>query len=233
MQIVPLKKGSKSKRMNAIFSFHETFFPPIQSFKIKNSKVLPADMSDRVMKAVEKYHADQPTGLAVLTTVRNEIENWYLDRGFAYCQLGSFDGLDTGNITLTVSEPKIRNVIVKYVDEQMQEKVEGGHTPTDLVLRTVSLRPGQFYSQFDGRKALQEAFTLQVCFDCLQLSHHVPPCARRRFAVGPTQPRRIHAAGGTSITHVSSLPFCNHACKHTAYHGCICSLHCEQPRLVL
>ena len=177
MQIVPLKKGSKSKRMRAVFSFNETFFPPIQSFKILNSKVLPADMSDRVMKAIDKYHADQPTGLAVLTTVRNEIENWYLDRGFAYCQLGSFDGLDTGNITLTVSEPKIRNVIVRYVDDQMVEKEDGGHTPVDLVLRTVSLRPGQFYSQFDGRKALQEAFTLQVCVSNLQLPHHVALCS--------------------------------------------------------
>jgi hypothetical protein len=162
LQIVPLKKGSKSKRMRAVFSFNETFFPPIQSFKILNSKVLPSDMSDRVMSAIKKFHDGDPTGLAVLTTVRNEIENWYLDRGFAYCQLGSFDGLDTGHITLTVSEPKIRNVIVRYVDDQMNEKEDGGHTPVDLVLRTVSLRPGQYYSQFDGRKALQEAFTLQA-----------------------------------------------------------------------
>jgi outer membrane protein assembly factor BamA len=154
--------------MRAVFTFNETFFPPIQSFKILNSKVLPADMSERVMKAIEKFHVGQPTGLAVLTTVRNEIEHWYLDRGFAYCQLGSFDGLDTGNITLTVSEPKIRNVIVRYVDDQMVEKEDGGHTPVDLVLRTVSLRPGQYYSQFDGRKALQEAFTLQVCANFCQ-----------------------------------------------------------------
>lgn len=149
--------------MRAVFTFNETFFPPIQSFKILNSKVLPSDMSERVIKAIEKFHPNQPTGLAVLTTVRNEIENWYLDRGFTYCQLGSFDGLDTGNITLTVSEPKIRNVIVRYVDDQMVEKEDGGNTPVDLVLRTISLRPGQYYSQFDGRKALQEAFTLQVC----------------------------------------------------------------------
>lgn len=148
--------------MRAIFTFSETFFPPIKSFTILNSKVLPGDMSDRVMNSIKKYHEGQPTGLAVLTTVRNELENWYMDRGFAYCQLGSFEGLDTGNISLTVSEPKIRNVIVRYVDENFQEKDDGGNTPVDLVLRTVSLRPGQFYSQFDGRKALQEAFTLQA-----------------------------------------------------------------------
>jgi hypothetical protein len=147
--------------MRAIFSFKETFFPPIKSFSILNSKLLPADMGDRVM-AIKKHHDEEPTGLAVLTTVRSEVENWYMDRGFHYCQMGSFDGLDTGNITLTVVEPKIRNIQAKFVDENMNEKEDGGQTPVDLILRTVSLRPGQYYSHHDGRKALQEAFTLQV-----------------------------------------------------------------------
>jgi hypothetical protein len=163
---MPYKKGSQSKRMRAVFTFSEKVFPPIQSFEIANSKCLPPDMNERVMAVVNKHFAGQPTGLAALTAVREEIESWYMARGFSYSSLKQFEGLDTGHIRLTVSEPKVRGVIVRFMDEDMQEKADPATVPVDLVLRTISLRPGQFYSATDGRAALQEAFTLNVCSPC-------------------------------------------------------------------
>jgi hypothetical protein len=90
------------------------------------------------------------------------VEGWYVDRGFAYSYMKDFEGLETGNVRVSVCEPKIRNINIKFVNDAFEEKAGGGATPVSLIKRSISLKPGQFYSLHDGRAALQEAFGLMV-----------------------------------------------------------------------
>ena len=159
-----MRKGSKSKKMEVRFKFSETFWPTVKSFEVVDSRCLPSDIGDRVMAQLKKYHDGKPTGLAVLTTIRNVVEGWYGDRGFAYSYMKDFDGLETGHVKVSVCEAKINSINVRFVDENFEEKVGGGQTPVSVIKRAMSLKPGQYYSVHDGKAALQEAFALQVCF---------------------------------------------------------------------
>lgn len=148
--------------MRTVFTFEEKLYPPVKSVKIVNAECLPNDFADRIWSMLERKYKGELTGLAVLTAVRSEVENWYLARGYTYSNIRDLGGLETGHLTLKVFEPKVRNVVVKFVDDEMQEVASSTTVTPTRVREVVSMKRGQFYSATDGRAALQEAFTLNV-----------------------------------------------------------------------
>lgn len=161
MQVVPLKKGSKSRRMRVLFDLVEQTYPPIQSFEVIGSDCLPADISKRVMERIRPIQGDSAK-LGTLNVVRDTIESYYTERGFNYSSMREFEGLETGRVRVRVFEPRVRNVNVKLVDDHMKEIPPAGAITKETVLQVMEIRSGQFYSADDGRRALQEAFNLGV-----------------------------------------------------------------------
>lgn len=156
-----MTKGSKSKFMRVNITLAEQMYPPIKSVRITGSQCLPDDIHERIMERLKPYRG-QKTNLEQLNFIRDTVETWYRDRGYTYSSMREIEGLDSGNVTAAVYEPRVRNVSIKFVDDQMKEVSAQGGVTRDKVLRTINIRPGEYYSALAGRQALQEAFNLQA-----------------------------------------------------------------------
>ena len=52
-------------------------------------------------------HEGGPTTVKTLAHIKNIVEGWYQDRGFAFGYISHFDGMDTGHIIANVVEGKV------------------------------------------------------------------------------------------------------------------------------
>jgi hypothetical protein len=63
LQVVPVRRASKSKKMKVVFTFSENFWTPIKTFEVVGSKCLPPDINEQVMAELNKHHKGKPTGV--------------------------------------------------------------------------------------------------------------------------------------------------------------------------
>ena len=52
-------------------------------------------------------HPGGPTTVQTLAHIKNIVEGWYQDRGYAFGYISHFDGMDTGHIVANVVEGRV------------------------------------------------------------------------------------------------------------------------------
>jgi hypothetical protein len=109
--------------MRAIFTFSERIFPPLQSFEIVGSKCLPPNLAKTVLDEVRESYPDKPTGVAVLSMMRDGVQHAYEEMGYELSSVQRFDGLETGYVKMIVNEPVVGKVNIMFIDDNMQVRL--------------------------------------------------------------------------------------------------------------
>lgn len=174
-RVTPIGNKGKSR---LTFVFSEKIWPPMTEFAVDGASILPKDIPPKVMDT----HPGGPTTVQTLAAIKNIVEGWYQDRGYAFGYISHFDGMDTGEIVANVVEGRVDNINVVYVDDMGHPRKSGGETDPDIVLRELPFKPGQLYNTEDGRRALRDIFALQM-FDNVQVVPRANPRDEKKVDV--------------------------------------------------
>lgn len=111
-------KGRKGKRqaVQVVLKFTTREFPPMESFRVDGASVLPKEVQDRVMAEYNKRGAGK-VDMSTIALMKNVIEGWYQERGYAYSYITHFDGMEGGHVVANVTEGKVNSVKVVPVDD--------------------------------------------------------------------------------------------------------------------
>lgn len=164
----PATSDRRSLRRKVILHLTERTHPPLESVTIKGSKVLRPDVGGRIYKRYQKKFGGMEVGIEQEAYLNQLLHEEYAKAGFSCGAAQRIDGLDRGEANFPVNEPRMSRLSVRFVDESGNDAPGQPVVGERAVLDTISLRVGDLYSAQDGRKALQEAFSLQAraCFAC-------------------------------------------------------------------
>lgn len=162
-RVLPTKKG----KFRVVFDFVEKLYPEIQSFKVEGTKVLPPTVVSSVHAKLKEFKG-QPFTMQTMAAIKNVIEGWYHSRGFGLSYISHFTGMPTGEIVAHVVEGRTSKVGVVHVDEDGNPTKSSGSIPASFILKHCPVEVGSLYNLNDGRKCLQNVFSLDL-FDNVQV----------------------------------------------------------------
>lgn len=162
-RVLPGKKG----KFNVVFDFVEKLYPEIQSFKVEGTRVLPPSVVSSVHSRLKDFKG-QPFTMQTMAAIKNIVEGWYQSRGFGLSYISHFTGMPTGEIVAHVVEGRTSKVGVVHVDEDGNPTKSSGSIPSSFILKHCPVEVGTLYNLNDGRKCLQNVFSLDL-FDNVQV----------------------------------------------------------------
>ena len=162
-RVLPAKKG----KFRVVFDFVEKRYPEIKTFNVEGSKVLPPTVVADVRQKLEEFKGQAFT-METMAAIKNVVEGWYQTRGFGLSYISHFTGMPSGDVVAHIIEGRTTKVGVVYVDEDGNPTKSGGHIPAAYILKHCPVEVGTLYNMNDGRKTLQNVFSLEL-FDNVQV----------------------------------------------------------------
>jgi outer membrane protein assembly factor BamA len=160
--IRPMKRKDKPNAVQIIFKFATRDFPPMESLRIEGATILPSNIVDKVMKEY-KTRGGGKVDMKTIALMKNIIEGYYQERGFAYSYITHFEGMEGGHVVANVSEGKVKSVKVVPVDD-VGNLTETGELSLHMIEQDVrnTLKEGELFSVDNTRKALRDVFATQL-----------------------------------------------------------------------
>lgn len=156
--------AGRGRKRILVLNFVTSVHPEIHSLKVSGATIIPQEVIDRFIKE----RPPGPTTMTTLAQLRNIVEGWYQDNGYAYSYITTIEGLDTGHVTANISEGKVNSLRVIAVDDELQPKTGLPTVNPEIITRELDIRNGDVYNLDDGEKALRAVFALQL-FDNVQI----------------------------------------------------------------
>jgi len=162
--VEPIPGTNKSK---LVVRFDQKIWPRMTSFRVDGASILPQEVVDKVME--EHSKTEGPSNMRTLALIKNVVEKWYQDRGYPFCYISTYDGMDSGSVVANLVEGRISTVNLVFQDEAGNTIKGGGQTDPNIVTRELPFREGMLYSQDDARRALRDIFATNL-FDNVQVA---------------------------------------------------------------
>eukprot|EP00746_Dinoflagellata_sp_MGD_P158729 gnl/MRDRNA2_/MRDRNA2_86543_c0_seq4.p1 gnl/MRDRNA2_/MRDRNA2_86543_c0~~gnl/MRDRNA2_/MRDRNA2_86543_c0_seq4.p1 ORF type:complete len:752 (+),score=17.14 gnl/MRDRNA2_/MRDRNA2_86543_c0_seq4:332-2257(+) len=157
-EIHPTVKKDRSDSVRVVFKFTSRNYPPLESFRIAGASKIPQQLNDVVM-AEYKNRGKRDVDISTIAMIKNIVEGFYEEHGFAYCYISHFDGMEGGHVVANVAESKVRSVKLVPLDEvdNPTEKTEHNLQMITMDVRN-TIKEAALFSVNDTRKALREVF---------------------------------------------------------------------------
>lgn len=163
-RVLPEKKN----KFRVVFDFVEKRYPEIKTFDVEGAKVLPKTVVAEVDSRLKDFKGQAFT-METMAAIKNIIEGWYQSRGFGLSYISHFTGMPTGDVVAHVIEGRTTKLGVVYVDEDGNPaKTQKGSISPSYILKHCPVEVGTLYNMNDGRKTLQNVFSLDL-FDNVQV----------------------------------------------------------------
>ncbi len=141
--------------------------PPLQKVQLDGSQVLPESVVQESFK--EQY--GRVLNLNDLQASIKKIEKWYKDNGYVLAQVAGASRISPdGTVTLRVTEGKIADITVRFLDKEGNPTNDKGQpvkgrTRPYIILREMSLKPGDVFRKEEAEASLQRVFNLGLFSD--------------------------------------------------------------------
>lgn len=132
-----------------------------EEYKLRLKKARPCILARNVEKDISAWlRSERRVTARILQKIRDRVQKWYHDNGFACAQVVNFGNLNTKEIVCEVVEGDITKVLVQFQDK-MGLPCEG-NTDMQIVERELpdQLRAGYLFNIEAGKKALRSVNSL-------------------------------------------------------------------------
>lgn len=159
--------SSSGKQFKIVYDFAEKRYPKLQSFEVEGARVIPPAEIAALKKRLRALR-DEPFSMKTMALIKTAIEGWYQARGYGLSYISHFTGMNTGQVVAHVNEGKTAKIRVVWMDEKGQPTRKPGNVSPGFILRHCPVEKGKLYNLADGRKTLQNVFSLDL-FDNVQI----------------------------------------------------------------
>ncbi len=150
-------------------TFEVTANPPLKSVQLEGSKVVPADVVNRIFSP--QY--GKITNFRDLQSGIQELTKYYQDRGFVLAQVINAQQPQInpdGTVVLQVAEGEIERIQVRFINKEGSDRdAKGnpirGRTRDFIITRELELRPGQVFNRQILERDFQRLFGLGLFED--------------------------------------------------------------------
>jgi len=161
-EIYPVEQKHHDNAVKVIFKFTSRDFPPMESFRVAGASKIPHELIETVMTEYKK-RGQRAVDISTIAMIKNIVEGFYEEHGFAHCYITHFDGMEGGHVVANVAEGRVRSVKLVPLDDtgNPTEKREHNLQMITLDVRN-QIKEGELFSIKDTRKALREVFATQM-----------------------------------------------------------------------
>ncbi|KAK2079279.1 hypothetical protein QBZ16_002970 [Prototheca wickerhamii] len=159
--------SSSGKQFKIVYDFAEKRYPKLQSFEVEGARVIPPAEIAALKKRLRALR-DEPFSMKTMALIKTAIEGWYQARGYGLSYISHFTGMNTGQVVAHVNEGKTAKIRVVWMDDKGQPTRKPGNVSPGFILRHCPVEKGKLYNLADGRKTLQNVFSLDL-FDNVQI----------------------------------------------------------------
>lgn len=144
--------------------------PTLRAVRVNGASVIPQDELDSYFQA--QY--GQTLNLNELQASIERLNTWYRDNGYVLAQVvGAPQIGEDGIVTLELAEGTVNDIQIVFLDEDGQETDEEGNpiegrTRDFIILREMTLKPGDVFNRTTIQSDLQRVFGLGI-FEDVQL----------------------------------------------------------------
>ncbi|GAB4342452.1 MAG: BamA/TamA family outer membrane protein [Cyanophyceae cyanobacterium] len=144
--------------------------PTLRAVRVNGASVIPQDELDRYFQA--QY--GQTLNLNELQASIERLNTWYRDNGYVLAQVvGAPQISEDGIVTLELAEGTVNDIQIVFLDEDGQDVDEDGNpiegrTRDFIILREMTLKPGDVFNRTTIQSDLQRVFGLGI-FEDVQL----------------------------------------------------------------
>lgn len=150
-------------------TFEVTANPPLKSVQLEGSKVVPADVVNRIFSP--QY--GKITNFRDLQSGIQELTKYYQDRGFVLAQVINAQQPQInpdGTVVLQVAEGEIERIQVRFINKEGSDRdAKGnpirGRTRDFIITRELELKPGQVFNRQILERDFQRLFGLGLFED--------------------------------------------------------------------
>ncbi|CAN0854350.1 Protein TOC75-3, chloroplastic [Linum grandiflorum] len=134
-----------------------------REYKRRIDKARPCLVSSGLNTEIRQMLRDHgKVSARLLQKIRDRVQKWYHDEGYACAQVVNFGNLNTKEVVCEVVEGDITQLNIQFLDK-LGNVVEG-HTQLPVVLRELprKLRPGNVFNIEDGKTGLRNLNALSL-----------------------------------------------------------------------
>jgi hypothetical protein len=121
-----VKCEGKNNSVKIILEFKPTEYPPLETFQVKGSSIIPSSIVDKVI-SVYKTEGGGNVNIHTISMIKDMVFGYYQNRGIYVVPFISFDGLDGGHIVANVIELRVGPVKVIAADKSREQKYKSKH----------------------------------------------------------------------------------------------------------
>lgn len=175
----------------------------VRSLQLSGAEVLPPEIVETLLHS----QLNRPADFQRLDRAALAIDQWYLDQGYSLSQVEGFIPDPSGVLVVTVVEPRVDDIRIRYVDDQGSDVDEEGNpiegrTKASFLVRELQVEEGAVFNQNDIVRDIRHLMSLGLFEDAnvaLEVDEEATtPTVDVIYSVQERLSRSFQASGGVS-----------------------------------
>lgn len=175
----------------------------VRSLQLSGAEVLPPEIVETLLHS----QLNRPVDAQRLERAALAIDQWYLENGYSLSQVEGFIPDPSGVLVVTVLEPRIEDIRIRYVDDNGsgiddEGNAIKGRTKESFLLRELQIEEGEVFNQNDIVQDIRHLMSLGLFEDAnvaLEVDEDGPtPTVDITYSLQEQLSRSFRASGGVS-----------------------------------
>ena len=175
----------------------------VRSLQLSGAEVLPPEIVETLLHS----QLNRPADFQRLDRAALAIDQWYLEQGYSLSQVEGFSPDPSGVLVVTVVEPRVDDIRIRYVNDQGSDVDEEGNviegrTKESFLLRELQIEEGDVFNQNDIVRDIRHLMSLGLFEDAnvaLEVDEEsATPTVDVIYSVQERLSRSFRASGGVS-----------------------------------